>query len=144
MCTVKARFAQIQKLQLQALILSAEGHGDEAIAVAQQTVAAGEELPYAFGPPSPEKPPYELLGELLLRENRDEPALAAFKASLERAPQRTESLMGLARAQSAMGNRAAATETWRQLLVIWKNTDPEYVAQHNAQRNLSAPSHAAN
>ena len=72
------RVPQIQKLQLQAVILSAEGHGDEAIAMAQQAVAAGEGLPYAFGPPSPEKPSYELLGELLLKESRNAPARAAF------------------------------------------------------------------
>ena len=135
---------QIQKLQLQAVILSAEGHGDEAIAVAQQAVATGEELPYAFGPPSPEKPSFELLGELLLKENRSAPARAAFKASLERAPQRTESLLGLERAESAMGDKAAAAETWRQLLGIWKNADPDYMAQENVQRNLTALSHVAN
>jgi tetratricopeptide (TPR) repeat protein len=138
------RVPQIQKLQLQAVILSAEGHGDEAIAMVQQAVATGEELPYAFGPPSPEKPSYELLGELLLKENRNAPARAAFKASLERAPQRTESLLGLARAESAMGDKAAAAETWRQLLGIWKNADPEYMEQENVQRNLSALSHVAN
>ena len=138
------RVPQIQKLQLQAAILSAEGHADEAIAMAQQAVAVGEGLPYAFGPPSPEKPSYELLGELLLKESRNALARAAFEASLERAPQRTESLLGLARAESAMGDKAAAAETWRQLLGIWKNADPEYLTQEDVQRNLSALSHGAN
>jgi tetratricopeptide (TPR) repeat protein len=138
------RVPQIQKLQLQAVILSAEGHGDDAIAMAQQAVATGEELPYAFGPPSPEKPSYELLGELLLKENRNAPARAAFEASLQRAPQRTESLLGLARAESAMGDKAAATETWRKLLGIWKNADPDYGSREDVQRDLSAASHAAN
>ncbi len=138
------RVPQIQRLELQAVILSAEGHGDEAIAMAQQAVAAGEGLPYAFGPPSPEKPSYELLGELLLKEGRNAPARAAFQASLQRAPQRAESLLGLARAESAMGDKAAAAQTDRQLLDIWKNADPEYMAQENVQRKLSALSHVAN
>jgi tetratricopeptide (TPR) repeat protein len=138
------RVPQIQELQLQAVILSAEGQGDEAIAMARQAVAAGEELPYAFGPPSPEKPSYELLGELLLKENKSAPARAAFKASLERAPQRTESLLGLARAESAMGDKAAAGQSYRRLLEIWKNADPDYMAQENVQRNLSALSDLAN
>jgi cytochrome c-type biogenesis protein CcmH/NrfG len=107
-------------------------------------VASSEELAYAFGPPSPEKPSYELLGELLLKENRNAPARAAFKASLERAPQRTESLLGLARAESAMGDKAAAAETWRQLLGIWKNADPGFGSREDVQRNLSAQSHVAN
>ena len=138
------RVPQIQKLQLQAAVLSAEGHGDEAIAMAQQAVAAGEGLPYAFGPPSPEKPSYELLGELLLKENKNAPARAAFEASLQRAPERTESLLGLARAESAMGDKAAAAATYRRLLGIWKNADPDYGSRDDVQRNLSALSHAAN
>jgi hypothetical protein len=68
----------------------------------------------------------------------------AFETSLQRAPQRTESLLGLARAESAMGDKAAAAETWRHLLGIWKNADPDYVAQENVQRNISALSHVAN
>jgi hypothetical protein len=42
---------QIQKLQLQAAILSAEEHGDQAVAMVRRAVAIGGELPYAFGPP---------------------------------------------------------------------------------------------
>ncbi len=137
------RVPQIQNLQLQAVILSAEGHGDEAISMARQAVATGEELPYAFGPPSPEKPSYELLGELLLKENRNGPARVAFKASLVRAPQRTESLLGLARAESAMGDKVAAAATWRQLLGIWKNADPDFGSREDVQRDLSALSQVA-
>ena len=43
------RVPQIQNLQLQAVILSAEGHGDEAISMARQAVATGEELPVPPG-----------------------------------------------------------------------------------------------
>jgi tetratricopeptide (TPR) repeat protein len=138
------RVPQIQQLQLQAVILSAEGHTDQAVAMAQQAVDAGVELPYAFGPPTPEKPSYELLGELLLKENKYAPARAAFQASLERAPQRTESLLGLARAQNAMGDKAAAAQTDRRLLEIWKNSDADYKSRNEVQRNLSALPHVAN
>ena len=138
------RVPQIQKLELQAVILSAEDHADQAVATAQQAVTIGEELPYAFGPPSPEKPSYELLGELLLKENKNAPARAAFQASLERAPQRTESLLGLASAESAMGDKAAAAQTYRQLMEIWKNADPDYKSREEIQRNLSALSQPPN
>jgi tetratricopeptide (TPR) repeat protein len=138
------RVPQIQKLQLEAVILSAEDHGDQAIAMAEQAVAAGKGLPYAFGPPSPEKPPYELLGELLLKENKNAPARAAFEASLEQAPQRTESLLGLLRAEDTLGDSAATAETLHKLLDIWKNADPDYIKQIGLHRNLSAASHVAN
>lgn len=130
------RVPQIQQVQLQAVILSAEGKGDQAIAMAQRAVALGQALPYAFGPPSPEKPSYELLGDLLLKANRNAPARAAFEASLKRAPQRTESLLGLARAESAMGDKTAAVQTKRRLLEIWKNADPGYRPRNEVQGNL--------
>lgn len=66
----------------------------------QQAVAIGKGLPYAFGPPSPEKPSSELLGELLLKENKAKQAREAFETSLQLAPRRAESLLGLARAES--------------------------------------------
>ena len=76
------RVPEIQKAQMEAVILSAEGHGDQAIATMQQAIASGKDLPYAFGPPSPEKPSEELLGELLLKANKAAQAREAFAASL--------------------------------------------------------------
>ena len=110
------RVPEIQKVQIEAVILSAEGHGDQAIASMQQAVATGKDLPYAFGPPSPEKPSDELLGELLLKANKAPQAREAFEASLKRAPRRAESLLGLARAESAMGDKAAAANSYGELL----------------------------
>jgi tetratricopeptide (TPR) repeat protein len=134
----------IQRLQLQAAILDAESHTDQGVAAMQQAVEAGKNLPYAFGPPEPAKPSYELLGELLLKEHEAPQAREAFEASLKRAPRRTESLLGLARAENAMGDKAAATDTYRELLEIWKNADLDYAPEEEARRNVSVPSRAAN
>ena len=138
------RVPEIQKAQMEAVILSAEGHGDEAIATMRQAIASGKDLAYAFGPPSPEKPSEELLGELLLKANKAAQAREAFAASLERAPRRTESLLGLARAESAMGDKVAAAKSYAELLQIWKNADPGYAPEEEAQRFVSGASHAAN
>ena len=138
------RVPEIQKAQIEAVILSVEGHGDQAVATMQQAVATGKDLPYAFGPPSPEKPSYELLGELLLKANKAPQAREAFEDSLKHAPRRAESLLGLARAESAMGDKAAAANSYGELLQIWKNADPGYAPKEEAQRYVSAPSHTAN
>lgn len=69
-------------------------------------------------------PPNELLGELLLKQKKFPQAREAFEASLKRAPLRAQSLLGLARAQSASGEKAAATATYRQLVTISKDADP--------------------
>ncbi|HWO37492.1 MAG TPA: hypothetical protein VNO32_52610, partial [Candidatus Acidoferrum sp.] len=138
------RGPQIQRLQIEAVILSAEGHGDQAVASMQQAIAAGKDLPYAFGPPSPEKPSEELRGELLLKANKPSEAREAFAASLQRAPRRAASLLGLARAESAMEDKAAAAKSYTELLQVWKNADPGYAPKEEAQRYISIASRASN
>jgi tetratricopeptide (TPR) repeat protein len=138
------RVPEIQKIELEAAILSAERRGDQAIAIMQQAVATEKELPYAFGPPSPEKPSAEFLGELLLQANQAPQAREAFQAALERTPRRAESLLGLARAENAMGDKVAAANTYAELLRIWKNANPGYAPKEEAQRYISIASHAAN
>ena len=138
------RVPEIQKAQMEAVISSAEGQGEQAIATMQQAIASGKDLPYAFGPPSPEKPSEELLGELLLKANKGSQAREAFAASLQRAPKRTESLLGMARAESAMGDKAAAAKSYAELLQIWKNADPGYAPKEEARRYVSNAAHAAN
>ena len=138
------RVPEIRKAQIEAVILLVEGHGDQAVATMQQAIATGKDLPYAFGPPSPEKPSDELLGELLLKANKAPQAREAFEDSLKHAPRRAESLLGLARAESAMGDKAAAVNSYGELLQIWKNADPGYAPKEEAQRYVSAPSHTAN
>jgi tetratricopeptide (TPR) repeat protein len=138
------RVPQIQRLQIEAVILSAERHGDQAIARMEQAIAAGKDLPYAFGPPSPEKPSEELLGELLLKANKALEAREAFAASLQRAPRRAESLLGLARAEGAMGDKADAANSYAELLEVWKNADPGYAPKEEAERYVSIASPASN
>ncbi|MFY9803544.1 MAG: hypothetical protein WAK30_10465, partial [Candidatus Acidiferrales bacterium] len=138
------RVPQIQRLQIEAVIFSAERHGDQAIARIEQAIAAGKDLPYAFGPPSPEKPSEELRGELLLKANKASEAREAFAASLQRAPRRAESLLGLARAERAMGDKAGAANSYAELLDVWKNADSGYAPKEEAQRFIATAAHASN
>ena len=94
------RVPGIEEKELDAMILAAEGHLDEAIARAQQAATDEQTLPYAFGPPDPAKPSYELLGELLLKANRAQEAEAAYRQALLRAPNRTQTLNALRRIAS--------------------------------------------
>ncbi len=132
------RTPEIQKLEVQAAILAADGHLDQAVATMRQASAIGGDLPYEFGPPSPEKPVDEYLGELLLKQRQPEQARTAFEASLKLAPLRTESLLGLARAETAMGDTTATQNSYRELLRIWKNAEPGYAPKEEALRSVSA------
>lgn len=99
---------EIQRDQLKAVILDANDRGDEAIALLQKAAELERALPYAFGPPDPAEPSYELLGALLMKHNRAAEAEAAWRQALMRAPNRTQVLEDLAK--SGAGQRTTATD----------------------------------
>lgn len=68
------------------------------------------EMKAPSGPPVPMKPAIELFAELLLKGDRPVEAMAAFETSMQWIPQRTPSILGLAQAASAAGDRDTATE----------------------------------
>ena len=75
---------------------------------ALQTAARIEtEAPLTFGPPSPVVPSNEALGLAMLDAGRPDAAAAAFRAALDRAPNRRQSVAGLAAA--GQGTPASAT-----------------------------------
>ncbi len=93
--------AEILEMQIQAMLFIAAGKSNEGIDLLGQAAVKEENLPMAFGPPFIDKPSRELLGEELLRIHRSKEAAAAFKAALQRAPGRTNSLRGLKQTESA-------------------------------------------
>jgi tetratricopeptide (TPR) repeat protein len=108
----------IERDQIEAVILSQEGHGDQAISLAQKAAAEGKSLPYAFGPPQPEKPSFELLGEILLRQHRAQEAQQAFQQALLLTPRRTKALTGLLEASRALGDQITAEQAQAELRKI--------------------------
>ena len=72
----------VERQQVQALLLAGEGKMDEAITVARKAAEDESNLPYAFGPPFPIKPSYELLAELLLKQNHRSRSIGSLQTSL--------------------------------------------------------------
>lgn len=102
-----------------------EQRGDSAGALALFRDAATQEaaLPMPFGPPMTIKPPREAAGELLLAMNEPGHARTEFRAALLRTPRRTAPLIGLARAEYALGNRAESRKLYAELASIWHSAD---------------------
>jgi len=80
-------------------------------------------MPAEFGPPFVDEPSRELLGEILLKQGRPAEAAEAFVAALARAPRRTASLLGRARAEADAGQAEAASRDFRELREIWHAAD---------------------
>ncbi len=93
--------ARVLEIQLEGAIQAAEERWGRAIELLREAAALEETIPLRFGPPFVDKPPYELLGEVLLEAGRAREAADAFETALARTPRRTLSMLGLAEALRA-------------------------------------------
>jgi len=118
-------YTPILALELRALVRLADGDTARAIADVRSAAALDDALPFPFGPPQTIKPPHELLGEFLLATHHPADARTEFELALARTPRRPAALIGLAQAQSALGEEAKAAQTYTLILQIWHIADPD-------------------
>ena len=116
---------EVMKTQLKALLLYKQGKRQQGVELLTEAASMEDEMPLTYGPPLPIKPAHELLGEVLLELNRGEEALAEFEKSLQRAPRRALSLLGLARAASRVGNQEIVSEAVSTIGEIWQSADSD-------------------
>lgn len=102
-----------------ALLARAKGDDGALVAALRGTVTTapgGESNPNGFLPE-------EEIGEALLRMNQPKQAAASFASALAKQPKRARSLLGLARAQTKLGNREGARASYRELGELWTTAD---------------------
>jgi tetratricopeptide (TPR) repeat protein len=109
------RGTEIQELEIEALASASRGKLDEAVRVLQRATAIEAATPPPPGPPPLLKPSHELLGEILLRANREREAAEQFEISLGRHRNRARSLLGL--------GRSGDSEAYRRFLQQWRGAD---------------------
>jgi tetratricopeptide (TPR) repeat protein len=108
--------------QLDGLIAQVRGDTAAAIRSFERASASEDSVP-PVGPPSA-LVARELLGNALLVQGHAKEAAVSFGASLIAHQNRAQSLLGLARAQRAMGDEPAARATYRKLAPLWVRADP--------------------
>lgn len=118
---------------LRGIVLIRQQHVDDGLAAIRAAARRYDSMAFDFGPPVPLKPPHELLGEQLLQWGKPAQAVAEFEAALKTAPNRSLSLLGLARAQAAAHDAKAAAATYRQLLANWHAADADLPALAEAR-----------
>jgi tetratricopeptide (TPR) repeat protein len=120
----------VLRQELEAMRRFSRGEREEALRLAREAAAAEDSMSFEFGPPDVVKPAHELAGELALAMGRASEAKAEFEAALARAPGRSRSLLGLARAAKKAGDAAAEREAYRRLKDNLNRADreiPEYL-----------------
>jgi hypothetical protein len=113
----------IQQLGAQAWLDLAERRVDDALARMRQAAQredATEKSPVTPGPLAPAR---ELLGDMLMDLGRPAEALAEYRATLTREPNRFRTLFGAMQAASESGDQAAAAQLKTQLKELCANAD---------------------
>jgi len=110
----------IQRLGAMAWLDLSLGRRDRAIAEMREAVTREDATEKSAVTPGPLAPAHELLGDMLLELKRPAEALAEYRESLKREPNRYRSLYGASRAAAAAGDRAAESKYSRDLALLTK------------------------
>jgi tetratricopeptide (TPR) repeat protein len=116
-------YVEVMEKSLGGYFLWKDGKRDQALAAFRDAAQEEASLPMPFGPPVVIKPPRESAGEMLLQMKRPQEAKQEFTLALARTPLRIAPLLGLARAEKALGNRVESKKIYGQVLAIWHNAD---------------------
>ena len=130
--------AAIMEREVAAVMALAAGRPGEAVAILRSAAEAEAQLPPPLGLPEPIKPAPELLGEVLLELGRGAEAVGPFERALRRNPNRSLSLLGLARASAAAQRPEAARRHYTALLASFDRADPGLPALGEARSALDA------
>jgi tetratricopeptide (TPR) repeat protein len=106
-----------------AWVTFAEGQKAEAVELMRKAADAEDATDKAAISPGPLAPARELLGEMLLADDRPNDALKEFEATMKKEPNRFRATYGAAKAALLAGDRAKARRYYRQLLDICKAGD---------------------
>jgi tetratricopeptide (TPR) repeat protein len=116
-------YAGIMYKQVAALLEADRGNEAGARELMDEAVETVEAMAPPRGSASPIKPVHELYGEILLELGRPAEAVEQFKRSLQRTPNRSLSLRGLARAAVAAGDPDTARAQYAQLVAQWRGAE---------------------
>jgi tetratricopeptide (TPR) repeat protein len=121
---------EIQRYSVAAWSAQARGNKDEALKLMRAAADLEDRNEKHIVTPGRILPARELLGEMLLEQDKPADALKEFEASQHREPNRYRNYAGSARAAEMMGDKAKAREYYAKLLELAKKGDgsrPELV-----------------
>lgn len=131
----------VTEIEIDRLVLAgwiAHAEGDPSSAVEQMRAAAEMSTTIEKNPVSPGAllPPYESLGDLLMKIDRPGEAQEAYEASMDIWPRRYRSLLGAARAAREAGDREASREHYEALLEVVQGADSDRPGVREAKEAL--------
>ncbi|MDQ2768732.1 MAG: hypothetical protein M3Y30_16445 [Gemmatimonadota bacterium] len=126
----------IQQLDVTGWLAHAEHRDDDALAALREASTREDATEKSVITPGPLIPARELLGDLLLELHQPAPALAEYRTTLAKEPNRFRALYGAMRASTLAGDRPAAKEYAARLRAICANGDADGRAELSEIRAL--------
>lgn len=120
-----ADLAALMREELTGLLLIARGDRQGGLNTLAKSFQHEQARPKPIARPYPPKPAGELYAEALLGLGQPRAAIEQYRRVLQRTPHRAQSVLGLARAAQAAGDRVEALRAGREFLEMWKNADRE-------------------
>jgi len=117
--------AEVLEWELQALKALKTNKLEEAESFIKKAVELEDKTSYDPGPPVVLKPSHEIYGEIFLAMNNSTRAVEQFDLSLQRAPNRSLSLLGKYKALKNLGETQKAAQIKEILMTSWKNADEQ-------------------
>ena len=113
-----ARNIQVLRLELDAWLAQVIGRPEFAVSQMRKAAELETATPKHAVTPGPALPAYELLGDLLMEQQRPDEALQAYALSLEAYPRRFNGLLGAARAARVLGDDTGARIYYQALIDV--------------------------
>ena len=117
----------IMEHELRGLAAMGRGETEAALRELDEATSIEETLDPPSGPVYPLKPSHELYGEVLAAAGRHQDAIQEFQTSLTRTPNRTASLLGLARSSVAVGDSETAARSYETLQRFLRDANGDVV-----------------
>lgn len=129
-----ADLIEAQRRVVAAWIAQAEGKPDEALSLARAAADLEESIEKHPVTPGMVLPARELLGDLLMVQQKPAEALTAYRSTLGHSPRRFHSIAGAMRAAERAGDGSAARTFAQQLLELTAKADSERPEIADAKR----------
>lgn len=117
--------AEVLEWELMAIKAMKQNKLEEAVGHIKKAVDLEDHTRYEPGPPIVLKPAHEIYGKILLAMDSNQEAVKQFDLALQKAPNRSLSMLGKYKALKKLGENEKASQIKEILMKNWKDADPQ-------------------
>lgn len=137
--SIQVKQVEIQIKTAQSWLVFIQGDRENGLLLMQKAVAVEAQTSKHPVTPGDVLPAIELLGDMLLTLNRPKEALVAYEGNLKKHPERFNGIYGAAVAAKQSGNQEKASQYFKQLIELTKNSNSTRPEVAEAKKFIKQP-----